>query len=66
MSAQDEIGPVGYIRKLPNWRIKQLAREVKVMADAAAHHAGNDDVTGMMAARGALSKIARLLAEDGD
>ncbi|NOW44088.1 hypothetical protein FHW96_000215 [Novosphingobium sp. SG751A] len=66
MSAQDDIGPVGRLRKLPNWRVLQLAEQVKGLASAAVDHARSGDVNSLMAARKALEKIEQLLADGGE
>lgn len=67
MSVQDEIGPVGALRKLPAWRVLQLSEQVKGLAAAAVHHARTGDHDGMFAARKALEKMQSLLNEgDGE
>lgn len=66
MSAQDEIGPSGRFRKMPAWRVHALAAEIKGLAGTAVAHARSRDADNQMAARRALEKIQRLVAEDGE
>lgn len=66
MSAQDEIGPSGRFRKMPPAQLHALAVEVKGLANVALAYARSGDAEYGIAARKAMEKIQRLVAEDGD
>ena len=65
MGAHDEIGPVGIENTLPAWRLRQVALEIKGLADSAVHHTVHGGDSSMMVARRAIGRIKEILRETG-